>query len=63
MLGFQYFRQPPWFRMVCPLPLVLGQHFSVDALDDIDDGRRVVSIPERENRLKVDMRKTQITVL
>ena len=63
MLGIQHFRQPAWFWMVCPLPLVLGQHFSIDALDDVDDGCRVVAIPGRENRLKIEMWKTQITVL
>ena len=63
ILGIQYFRQPAWFRMIGPLPLVLGQHFSIDALDDFDDGCRVVAIPGLESRLKVDMRKTQITIL
>ena len=62
MLGFQNFRQPAWFRMVCPLPLVLGQHVSIDALDDVDHGYRVVAIPGCENRLKIDMRKTEVTV-
>jgi len=44
-LRIQNVGPPAWFRVECAFPLVLGQHPAIDALDDVDDRRRIVAVP------------------